>query len=492
MKNLRFKRTLRGDISSSGDGPRRFRCDACLRIDTSFDVLWGLPIPNGWRGGRSDSPPAISLGMDTMESRLFADVCSPQRLYSAWRYLRKGARVSQWDHILREYHAIEFDPLGFVNKLSERLKSGNFAFDLKLGYTKRKSGGSRRGIVVASISDRMVQRSILTSITEPSDETQDLVRTLHSVVFSHTSMAGAPGKSVGEAVYLAHQTMKGGATHFLCSDVKSFYPHIPRKRISETVRSHIKDSKFCNLFEKAITTSLSNEHEMKPWIDLFPLQEKGVPQGSSLSVFCANVALSGIDTELNTERLTTIRYLDDILILGKSKTEVDLAFGRVLEILRADGMDAYLPRDGSQKAWSGRVESGVDFLGCRVNSRNISPSRRANRALLDEIEFEVSRSKRAISNLKGHDQFVEGFPKECSVGATLARTSASAEGWSEAYKFCSNRLPFHQLQKEIDKIQRDYLGWSIRFSSRFHAKQWRQVWGGANIASVIPRRPIAL
>ncbi|WP_268876759.1 reverse transcriptase domain-containing protein [Primorskyibacter flagellatus] len=416
-------------------------------------------------------------------------MCSPRRLYAAWRYLRTASRSSQWPRVRQEYHRIEEDPFGFIASLSERLATGDFQFGKKFGYTKRKSGGSRRGIVVASLADRIVQRSILTTITHPAEGTRQQVAGLHSVISAPTSMAGVPGRSIGEAVHLAHNVMKSGATHFTCSDVKSFYPFIPRVKINQIIQTYITDDRFCDLFERAISTELSNELELGQWLDLFPIKDKGVAQGSPLSVFCANLTLSDMDKRLNNANITTVRYLDDFLILGASKRSVDEAFLQALEILDADGMDAYRPRDGSQKAWSGLVENGIDFLGCRVNSQNIGPSRRAKQALLSSINDDIAKSKRAIYDVLHETAELSNFSRKATVGATLIRTTAATEGWSEAFNFCTNRLPFHQLQAQVYDIQRRYLGWSVRQSSKFSTEQWRRVWGGTEMASTSPRRP---
>ena len=54
-----------------------------------------------------------------------------------------------------------------------------------------------------------------------------------------------------------------------------------------------------SLLEHAIATELENADEVKEWIHLFPQEDIGVPQGSSLSAVAGNIVLRDFDKTLN-------------------------------------------------------------------------------------------------------------------------------------------------------------------------------------------------
>ena len=116
------------------------------------------------------------------------------------------------------------------------------------------------------------------------------------------------------------------------------------------------------------------------WLELFPLSEVGVAQGSLLSVLVANLSLRHFDACLNVRPLTTIRYRDDFAIFVPDLAAVSAGFEVAREELAKLGMTCYEPADGSQKGFLGLVANGFDFLRCRIHPDGVSPGRGARRA----------------------------------------------------------------------------------------------------------------
>ncbi len=93
--------------------------------------------------------------------KLVSAASSLDILFRAWRDVRAGVRAGAWPQLAAELGAIEAAPLRALKGIQKRLREGRYEFSPKWGYAKKKSGGSRRGITVHTVSDRIVQRAIL-------------------------------------------------------------------------------------------------------------------------------------------------------------------------------------------------------------------------------------------------------------------------------------------------------------------------------------------
>ena len=112
---------------------------------------------------------------------------------------------------------------------------------------------------------------------------------LPSIIDQPTSVGCLPGRGVPDAVELITKAIAGGAKWYVRSDLKDFFSHIPKPQIRKFLNKNISDSAFVSLFMRALETELANEDAVREDLDLFPLGDEGVPQGSALSALCANI-----------------------------------------------------------------------------------------------------------------------------------------------------------------------------------------------------------
>ena len=331
--------------------------------------------------------------------KLALAVSNLDSLFHAWRDVRSQVQRSSWPQVSAELGAIDAEPLRTLRAIQKQLRGNAYQFSPKWGYAKRKSGGSRRGITVHCVTDRIVQRSILNVIHARDPAIRKLLGEIPRTLDTPTSFAGVPGRGVPEAVALAVQLIRGGARAFALSDMKDFFPRVPRGEVVAFLQDQVDDDEFVALFRAALETEIENRDAIAQWLDLFPITEVGVAQGSLLSVLVGNLALRQFDARLNTGPLTTIRYLDDFAIFGPSLDVVTTSFRDAQEELAKLGMTCYEPDDGSQKAFRGSVADGFDFLGCRIHPDGVSPARPARRKLLHEIGLIIREARSQICNL---------------------------------------------------------------------------------------------
>ena len=260
-------------------------------------------------------------------------------------------------------------------------------------------------------------------------------------------------RGVSYGINLVNHAIRDGATHYLRSDIREFFTKIPKAQIVDFVRNQTGDDEFATLLEQAMATELENADEIKEWLYLFPLEDIGVPQGSSLSAFAGNVVLRDFDQRLNGRNITTIRYIDDFVILGRSEQAVRSAFRSASSMLDGLGMTAYGPDEHTDKSKVGQVSDGFDFLGCSIKANKVSPSRKSKDSFLRDIRHTLNVGSQAIRKYASAD--TERRAEETFV-QVLARVDRKIRGWGDAFSLVNSRLPFHQLDAKISQLLKEF------------------------------------
>ena len=112
-------------------------------------------------------------------------------------------------------------------------------------------------------------------------------------------------------------------------DVQQYYEHIPIGQLIEKLKNDfgIKDEQILNLLKTQLCA----------WVEYRDLP-KGIPQGPNPSSVLGNVYLSSLDRfaekELVGKELRYLRYVDDIILMGKTKTDVLKATEKIARFLR--------------------------------------------------------------------------------------------------------------------------------------------------------------
>ena len=389
------------------------------------------------------------MGRGTAE----ADVRGMTNLYKAFAIVRSNVNASGRKEFKAQVKQISEDPLPYLRRIQTQLKNGSFVFDKQHGVLKKKPTGKTRPIVVSPINNRIVQRAILNILQREDKRLACLLGEIGNALRTSTSVGGIPGRGVSYGINLVNHAIKDGATHYLRSDIREFFTKIPKLQVVDFVRNQTGDDKFAALFEQAMATELENADEIKDWLHLFPLEDIGVPQGSSLSAFAGNVVLRDFDQRLNGRNITTIRYIDDFVILGQSEKDVQAAFASATSILKGLGMEAYKPDERTDKSKVGQVSDGFDFLGCCIKANSVMPSRKSKQKFLEEIRGTLKDGRRAIKTYASSDK--KRRAEEAFV-QVLARVDRKIRGWGDAFSFTNDRLTFHQLDSKISQLLTEF------------------------------------
>lgn len=124
-------------------------------------------------------------------------------------------------------------------------------------------------------------------------------------------------------------------------------------------------------------------------------REKGIPLGTSISLFLANVVCWRLDRMLEDEGVRFARYADDTIIWAKDYSKITKAFEIMNSFSKESGIDInYKKSDGISLLQSKDLKSEflntkefVEFLGYKISTQKISIKDRSIKKIKKQITF---------------------------------------------------------------------------------------------------------
>ncbi len=326
---------------------------------------------------------------------LFTEAKKQASLRRAWLRIRSNGTRSPQQETREAIAEFERDAESHIRRIQRRLYQRTFSFDPQLGVQKTKRSGGKRGIVVAPIQNRIVERAWLNCL-------QERVPFVREVIQTPTSVGGVPDRSTPHGLALIQDAMDDGKKFFVRADISGFFDGIPRQDVINTLKLHIDDEKFLEVLEQATEVTLANEAVLGDDRKLFPTDEEGVAQGSPLSALFGNILLHDFDKQFNDRGIVCVRFIDDFVILGEKGRTVRKAYESAKAHLEGLGLRCHDPFTASTspaKAEHGRVEDGFVFLGYDIRSGLLQPSKDARKAFLLSLDKHIERGRGGISNV---------------------------------------------------------------------------------------------
>jgi len=331
-----------------------------------------------------------------------------------------------------------------ISRISRQLRDQIFKFDKSDGILLPKPNQNFRPIVKASVKNRIVQRSILDVLQEDSN--------IQKYFINDSSFGGIEDQGVPEAIRVTYETILNGAQYYIRSDIQEFFRNIPREIVLSKIKDEIDDPIFNDLLIKATDVELSNLNILGKYKHLFPIFDIGVAQGCCLSPLLGNILLNEFDIRMNDRGIRCLRYIDDFLILGKSRSKVFTAFKSAQEILKQLNLRAYDPLSDKAKSDFGYTANGLKFLGCEVLKGLIRPDRKSCFRLIEKVKNNFNNSLESMKTpikckLKDKRSFAE----------TLSMVDNIVFGWGNQYYFCNDTQLLEHIDNKIDKLLREYI-----------------------------------
>lgn len=264
-----------------------------------------------------------------------------------------------------------------------------------------------RQIAAPDFRDRIVHHSLVAAI-EPAFEHRFL-----SCSYACRKGKGTHGAMVATQKMTRRAKRAWGSYWVLKCDVKKYFPSIRHDLLKAVIRRTIYDRNVLWLIDTII-----DSHG----------EERGIPIGALTSQLFANIYLDQLDHYLkdNLGIKYYSRYMDDFIVLGKTKQELMEVKGQIDEYLEL--LDLHLNhRTG---IWPGR--HGIDFCGYRIWPTHIRPRKRTIRTIKRKLSVLRKRYPEGMQQIRKILASFLGYIKHCDAWRTthsvLSRAVFSPKG----------------------------------------------------------------
>ncbi len=282
-------------------------------------------------------------------NNLYNKVCSEENIYNAFRKARKGksgrAYVKQFEEDLN----------GNLRKLKNELESQEYCpLPTKTFVVKDPK---TRVITAPDFRDRIVHHAIC-----------NIIGPIFEKSFIHDSYANRKNKGALKALqrfdYFKRKLTNNGKLlrnpksgnmvtgYALKADIKHYFASVDHDIMVSLIKKKISDKRLLLLLEKIIRSNCRKG------------PDKGMPLGNLTSQYFANIYLNELDKFVKHELKAGfyIRYLDDFVILGRSRLALENHKKAIKSFLKTSLLLELHP----EKSKIVPLSKGLQFLGFKV------------------------------------------------------------------------------------------------------------------------------
>ena len=233
-------------------------------------------------------------------------------------------------------------------------------------------------ITVWSYTDRLFMRSLL-----------QIIKPFFKHIISPTCFHLKGPNGVKSALgFLNKAWDKETFNYFLRVDIKSYYASINHAILINQVKSHFKDLRVIKYLEDIITIPIIKNA-------VFFTPSHGIPIRSSLSPFFGALYLSPLDAAFEgVNGVFYVRYMDDLIILTKTKRQFCKAKKRLQKILHSLKLKV-----SRTKTKMGVLTRGFHFLGVnfKINKVSLPKETSITRAVAQTQQAQFQEEKVSIT-----------------------------------------------------------------------------------------------
>src|SRR3990167_6868734 len=234
------------------------------------------------------------------------------------------------------------------------------------------------------ISDRIFQHVIL----------KQLKTTFPHTMNSNCYHLHGPS-GVKYATQRIKQVLQDNQHHYVIrADIRSFYKSILHHKLIDDIKKYYDDPKLINMLENIITNPIDAPRATKNPI-------LGVALRGPLSQFFSAIYLKPLDDAFDHSDVVYLRYQDDILILCKTKRQMNRCRRRMMEVLHERRLSL-----SRKKSRMGCISSGFHFLG--IDYPGTQTRDRTNVAYANDDSMQPS-AVQVLSNGGGKNGFASSI-----------------------------------------------------------------------------------
>ncbi|MFQ5903851.1 MAG: CRISPR-associated endonuclease Cas1 [Candidatus Binatia bacterium] len=259
----------------------------------------------------SEAADAVEVTASTKS--LFSEITRLSKLYKAWDRVEANHGCAGVDGITVEKYASHLEEN--IGRLQKALISEKYRPLPLLRFYVDKADGGKRPLSVPAVRDRVAQTSAAI-VLEPIFEAE----------FEDCSYAYRKGRSHLQAIQRVKQYYDQGYRWVVDVDIDAFFDEVDHEILIARLHSLIRNPQVLRLLIEWIKARI---YDGKTLHSL----DKGIPQGSPISPFFANLYLDLLDEAMLEKEQRIVRFSDDFLILCKDKEGAEEALELTQEVL---------------------------------------------------------------------------------------------------------------------------------------------------------------
>lgn len=279
-------------------------------------------------------------------------------------------------------------------KLLDELKNRTYKPQMCRKMTKwDKNAKKYREISCPAFRDQIVHWMIVTLIKEHFEKT-----------FIKHNVANIPNRGLSYGnLLIKHWSQQKGTKYVVKLDIKKYYPNIDIKILIDKLKTKIRDKEFIKLIEEILYLESPNG--------------VGLTLGSYLNLWLALFYLDELDHIIKEKYQVKyyLRYVDDILILTKTKKEAKNLLLFITDYLKTLKLEVKQKGKGKAKIYKWNNDNFIDMLGTKTYRNKqtlrghvyLNINRRLNQTLKNGKDPHLARS---VLSYKGIVQY-----SDCSL-----------------------------------------------------------------------------
>lgn len=177
----------------------------------------------------------------------------------------------------------------------------------------------------------------------------------------------------------------------LTLDYSSFFSLIDRKTLLDKLKNDLKDDKLLSVLNMVIYNDIKNGKIVQDKTGV-KILENGIPQGLSFSPLLAcYYALEVDDIYINDKKVAGFRYIDDIIIFGKNKSDLEDVYQKIKT--KSEELKMCLHPIGTKTELKDLSNDYVKYLGVEISTKGLKISEGKFNDLLEIAKNEIFHIK---------------------------------------------------------------------------------------------------
>lgn len=271
----------------------------------------------------------------------------------------------------------------FAYSLARALQKGRYRPRPSLHQKIRKPGGGTRTISIFTVPDAAIANWLNERLLKTNGDR-----------LSDYAFAYRRDKNINDALYHISAAIRDKPRVFVVEyDFARFFDSISHRYLFSLLRRYYAISPYELVAIRNILSGPYAEGVSEYSQGRFHRRKRGIPQGSSLSLFLANAACHELDKELEGLPVVFARYADDLVVATDNYSDACRAAAAILEwAKRADIAINEGKSDGVTLLTTtgiGEIKAkrSIVFLGSEISAHGIKPSGKQLRRLKRRISL---------------------------------------------------------------------------------------------------------